>query len=233
MNNTTAKGVAVNSSASWGKWQLGFALFKPVRHFSHHFLITSLRFSSFPMLRLEWRRMANHYGGHPETMKRASEIQKERKSALLDRSQEDHRHQQNAGPGVPPLGTSQVTHVALEQSDRADLFGKRSAPRSYKHMITHPPVAALGKRSADHCTPLKYQRLLRGWSLQDVADELYKRCAADGHPEVGVSLQHIYRWEAGYCKPRPIYRKHLCQLYDLTAEQLGLIILQKEVSHGA
>jgi hypothetical protein len=162
-------------------------------------------------------------------MKTPSSTQKERRRELLDRFQADDQLQQQAGPGVPPLGTSEVTHVALEQSDRADFFPERSAPkRSYKDMITHPSVAALGKRLSDRCTPLKYQRLLRGWSLQDVADELYKRCAADGHPEVGVSLQHVSRWEAGYCKPRPIYRKQLCRLYGLTAEQLGFMEPQEE-----
>jgi transcriptional regulator with XRE-family HTH domain len=95
-------------------------------------------------------------------------------------------------------------------------------------MITYASASALRTQSSPgHCTPLKYQRLLRGWSQQDVADELYKLCAASGHPEVGVSIQQIYRWESGYCKPRPIYRKHLCQLYGLMADKLGFIEAQE------
>lgn len=57
------------------------------------------------------------------------------------------------------------------------------------------------------CSPLKYQRLLQGWSQRDEVNELYKLCAASGHPEVNVTVQHVYRWEGGYHKPRPIYRK--------------------------
>lgn len=145
-------------------------------------------------------------------------------------SQAGDHPQQNAGPGVLPLGTSEVTLVPFDNRKWCLPLSRGSAPGSYKDMITHPSVSALGRQSSfDHCcAPLKYQRLLRGWSQQDVADELYQRCAADGHPEVGVSAQHVYRWEAGYCKPRPIYRKHLCLLYGLNADQLGLID-QKEV----
>jgi transcriptional regulator with XRE-family HTH domain len=65
--------------------------------------------------------------------------------------------------------------------------------------------------------------LLRGWSQQDVADELYKRCVAEGHAAVGIAAKLIGRWERGETKPRPIYRKHLCMLYGLTAAQLGFL----------
>jgi transcriptional regulator with XRE-family HTH domain len=72
-------------------------------------------------------------------------------------------------------------------------------------------------------SPLKYQRLLRGWSQQDVADELYQRCCAEGKSDVGVSADLVSRWELGKSKPCPLYRKHLCQLYHMTTEQLGLL----------
>jgi transcriptional regulator with XRE-family HTH domain len=74
-----------------------------------------------------------------------------------------------------------------------------------------------------HNTLLRYQRLLRGWSQQDVANELNKLCAANGDPEASATAQHVSRWEGGYCKPRPLYRKHLYQLYGLTAAELGFI----------
>lgn len=72
-------------------------------------------------------------------------------------------------------------------------------------------------------SPLKYQRLLRGWSQQDVVDEIYQRCVKSGCPSVGISIDHIRRWENGISKPRPIYRKHLCLLYGMNAAQLGFI----------
>jgi transcriptional regulator with XRE-family HTH domain len=93
-------------------------------------------------------------------------------------------------------------------------------------MITHP---LRERRTCDvspaplPCSPLKYQRLLRGWSQQDVADELYKRCAAEGNADVGIHAKLVGRWERGETKPSPIYRKHLCTLYGLTAAQLGLL----------
>ncbi|GHO94813.1 hypothetical protein KSF_048610 [Reticulibacter mediterranei] len=91
-------------------------------------------------------------------------------------------------------------------------------------MITHG-IYAGEPRDAMHatlsCSPLRYQRLLRGWSQQDVADELYKRCAEEGKADVAICAKLVGRWERGESKPRPIYRKHLCTLYGLTAEQLG------------
>jgi hypothetical protein len=72
-------------------------------------------------------------------------------------------------------------------------------------------------------SPLKYQRLLRGWSQQDVVNELYQRCAAEGKTSVGICLDLVSKWERGKSKPSPLYRKHLCQMYDLTADRLGLL----------
>ena len=73
------------------------------------------------------------------------------------------------------------------------------------------------------CSPLKYQRLLRGWSQQDVVEAIYQQCVESGHPDVGINTDQVGRWENGKCKPSPIYRKQLCALYGLTAAQLGLL----------
>ena len=77
--------------------------------------------------------------------------------------------------------------------------------------------------SSRRCSRLKYQRLLRGWSLKDVAREVYVLCARNGHSGVGVNQQTVSRWECGTQVPSPIYRKHLCLLYCLDAAELGLI----------
>jgi transcriptional regulator with XRE-family HTH domain len=93
-------------------------------------------------------------------------------------------------------------------------------------MITHPLQTAASSQTTAaplSCSPLKYQRLLRGWSQQDVADELYKRCAAEGKADVAICAKLVGRWERGESKPRPIYCKHLCTLYGLTAADLGLL----------
>jgi len=91
-------------------------------------------------------------------------------------------------------------------------------------MITQPIcMPAVTQPTLVRYSPLKYQRLLRGWSQQDVVDALYQLCATGGHPEVGLSIYTIGRWENGKNLPSPLYRKHLCVLYGLTAAQLGFI----------
>ncbi len=77
--------------------------------------------------------------------------------------------------------------------------------------------------SDDHGSLLKYQRLLRGWSQQDVADALREYCVASGHPGVGINANQVSSWERGRHIPSPLYRKHLCTLFGLTAAQLGFI----------
>ncbi|GER88888.1 hypothetical protein KDW_30500 [Dictyobacter vulcani] len=76
-------------------------------------------------------------------------------------------------------------------------------------------------------SPLKYQRLLRGWSQQDVVDALYQCCVEEGKASVGINVDQVSRWENGHCKPSPMYRKHLCYLYGVTADKLGLISSQE------
>jgi transcriptional regulator with XRE-family HTH domain len=91
-------------------------------------------------------------------------------------------------------------------------------------MITQKPTRTQTQHRASRSySPLKYQRLLRGWSQQDVVDELYKMCAASGRPDVGISTGRVGEWERGQHKPSPLYRKHLCQLFGLTAAELGFI----------
>src|SRR5262245_37337915 len=70
---------------------------------------------------------------------------------------------------------------------------------------------------------LAYQRLLRGWSQNQLARELYACCVAEGEKSVGICAETISRWERGHRHPSPLYRKHLCQLYHMTTEQLGLL----------
>ncbi len=91
-------------------------------------------------------------------------------------------------------------------------------------MITYgSTLAPANDPSRPGYSSLKYQRLLRGWSQRDGVEELYKLCAANGRPDVGLTVETIRRWENGRHKPSPIYRKHLCLLYGLTADKLGLV----------
>src|SRR5215469_16322945 len=58
--------------------------------------------------------------------------------------------------------------------------------------------------------PLRLARLNKGWTQQNLADLL------------GVSALEVGRWERGEASPHPLYRERLCELFESTAEQLGI-----------
>ena len=87
-------------------------------------------------------------------------------------------------------------------------------------------IANTQQQSSTRHTPLKYQRLLRGWSQRDVVNALHARCVAEG-VAVGLNTRTVAYWENGRHLPSPIYRKHLCALYGLDAVQLGFIPAQE------
>src|SRR6266508_4372717 len=76
---------------------------------------------------------------------------------------------------------------------------------------------------------LRRQRLRRGWSLQRVADELQKLCEHEGR-RVGVTASMVGKWERGFKRPSPFYQEKLCSLYNLTAEELGLVDASEQAS---
>ena len=53
----------------------------------------------------------------------------------------------------------------------------------------------------------------------------------DGHSSESAdqinapNRQLVYRWEAGKRSPGPFYRERLCQVFKMTAEELGLVEL--------
>src|SRR5262252_749566 len=68
---------------------------------------------------------------------------------------------------------------------------------------------------------LRYQRLLRGWTLDEVAERLHRLAMAG--PELGVDAHMVGRWERGVRRPAPRYVALLCQLFELPADELGLV----------
>lgn len=70
---------------------------------------------------------------------------------------------------------------------------------------------------------LRLQRRLRGWSQEDVAAGLYRVASSLGETDIGVDATMISRWERGTRHPRPRYVRLLSLLFDLPAEQLGLV----------
>jgi len=70
---------------------------------------------------------------------------------------------------------------------------------------------------------LRLQRRLHGWSQEDVAAGLHRLAASLGEPELGVDATMVSRWERGTRRPRPRYVRLLCRLFELPAEQLGVV----------
>ncbi len=70
---------------------------------------------------------------------------------------------------------------------------------------------------------LRYHRQLRGWSIDDVADELCKLAGSLEEPAPGVNGNMVSRWERGVRSPRPRYVRLLCRLFERSADQLGLV----------
>jgi transcriptional regulator with XRE-family HTH domain len=70
---------------------------------------------------------------------------------------------------------------------------------------------------------LRYQRLLRGWSLQRVANEIRTLGIAENGREPGVNSDMVGEWERGVKKPSPFYQEKLCKIYDTSANKLRFI----------
>jgi transcriptional regulator with XRE-family HTH domain len=68
---------------------------------------------------------------------------------------------------------------------------------------------------------LRYHRRLRGWTLDEVAERLH-RLSSNG-PELGVDAHMVGRWERGVRRPAPRYVALLCRLFELPADELGLV----------
>ncbi len=69
---------------------------------------------------------------------------------------------------------------------------------------------------------LRHQRLLKSWTLQDVADKLYELCKKE-NPQCGINADIVGRWERGVTKPSTSYQAQLSILFDMSPDQLGLI----------
>ena len=79
---------------------------------------------------------------------------------------------------------------------------------------------------------LRRQRRLRGWSIDELADELCRLAGRLGEPLPGVNGSMVSRWERGVRSPRPRYVRLLCKLFDLPADELGLVEPDHSHWHG-
>jgi transcriptional regulator with XRE-family HTH domain len=64
---------------------------------------------------------------------------------------------------------------------------------------------------------LRQERLLRGWSQQEVGNH------------VGTDGYTVSRWERGRALPSPYFRQRLCDLFGKNAQALGLLQQHRKV----
>ena len=70
---------------------------------------------------------------------------------------------------------------------------------------------------------LTWERLQRGWSHDELAEQV-KRCMREaGEADTGLTGNTVRRWEIGERWPEPRYRKHLVLVFGRPASQLGLL----------
>jgi transcriptional regulator with XRE-family HTH domain len=70
---------------------------------------------------------------------------------------------------------------------------------------------------------LRLQRRLRGWSHEDVAAGLHRLAATWGEAEPGIDATLVSLWERGTRRPRPRSVRLLSTLFELPAEELGIV----------
>jgi hypothetical protein len=69
---------------------------------------------------------------------------------------------------------------------------------------------------------LVYERERRGWSQEEAAGQADQLAIRLGLRGVVFNGAQFGRWERGECRPRPPYLGVVCQLYEASAEALGL-----------
>jgi len=69
---------------------------------------------------------------------------------------------------------------------------------------------------------LVYERERRAWSQEEAASHADQLAIRLGLRGVHFTGAQFGRWERGECRPRPPYRGVVCQLYEASAEALGL-----------
>ena len=74
-------------------------------------------------------------------------------------------------------------------------------------------------------SPLRQQRLLKGWTLERAANEIYELCLDE--PRVGargdINAQMISKWETGKYPPSLYYQEKLSVLYGKSIQELGFV----------
>jgi transcriptional regulator with XRE-family HTH domain len=78
-------------------------------------------------------------------------------------------------------------------------------------------------RRWDRNDRLVFERERRGWSQEDAARQAEQVADRLGLGGLGFTGQQFGRWERGDCRSRPPLRRVVCELYEASAEALGLL----------
>jgi transcriptional regulator with XRE-family HTH domain len=84
-------------------------------------------------------------------------------------------------------------------------------------------------------THLRDAREARGWSAERAAEMLCRKAAELGGKFAGVRTnpRTVQRWEGGDRQPTPTHEDLICQLYEATREELGLVNRRAFLKAGA
>ena len=68
----------------------------------------------------------------------------------------------------------------------------------------------------------------RGWTQQEVADQISRLAWLRRHEHVGVNPDMVAKWERGEKRPSPRYWDLLCPLFGVDAQVLGPVVLLRQ-----
>src|SRR5260370_11986718 len=69
---------------------------------------------------------------------------------------------------------------------------------------------------------LRALREERGWTQQEVADQVQRMAWLHRHERVGVNADMVSKWERGVKRPTPLYREMLGLVFATDAHRLGI-----------
>jgi transcriptional regulator with XRE-family HTH domain len=80
---------------------------------------------------------------------------------------------------------------------------------------------------------LRHLREERGWTQQDVAEQISRLAWLRRREHVGVNADMVAKWERGEKRPSPRYRELLCLLFGVDAYALGIGAAAPSAASGA
>jgi hypothetical protein len=86
---------------------------------------------------------------------------------------------------------------------------------------SRPPSASAPKHPPN--TQLTWQRLQRGWSREELVEQIKRSMKQTDEAESGLNSDIVRRWETGDRKPEPRYKKHVVLVFGKPASELGLL----------